>query len=221
MGADALSPSHASPSTGAELQAMRRLRAVLQRSSKGLGLAASFVRVFSASKDRGEREAVRRVLLGTPVEKAFAAMSRRGGSPADLLRFVTTLATVSSAEASRGAERLSSMFDRWTLLRERRAMERKVMAFRGTVIAAVSGVVVGMISSLAPVVSNFQVTLAATPQPASGFSPYEGAVFLVPSALCLGVFLSPDRPYVNLALSLASFVGVVYLLGPMASFGLG
>lgn len=205
----------------AELDLMRSIRSVLKRSSLGLGLGASFVRVFASSEKAREREAVRRVLLGVPVEKALAGLAGEGSSSGELLRFVVMLARVSSSEASRGAEKLSSMFDRWTMLRERRAVERRVMAFRGTIVSAVCGVVVGMLSTLAPVLSGFQLTLGATfPQP-TAFSPYEGAVFLLPSALALGTFLSPQRPYVDVLVSLAAFAGVAYLLGPMASFSLG
>jgi hypothetical protein len=212
---------HRSATTAAELDVMRRLRTVLKRSSRGLGLAAAFVGVFSGSKDGAERDAVKRILLGTPVERALAGLMKDSGSSGELLRFIATLARVSSAEASRGAEKLSAMFDRWTLLKEKRTMERKVMAFRGLIVSVVAGVVVGMLSTLAPVISSFQITLEAAPQAASTFSPYEGAVFLLPSAVCLGLFLSPQRPYVNVAISLLAFGGVVYFLGPLASFSLG
>jgi hypothetical protein len=198
---------------------MRRLRMVLKRSSGGLGLAAAFVGVFSVSKDSAERDAVKRILLGMPVEGALAGLMGSGSS-GELLRFIATLARVSSAEASRGAEKLSSMFDRWTLLKEKRAMEKRVMAFRGLIVSVVAGVVVGMLSTLAPVISTFQITLGTAPQAPSTLSPYEGAVFLLPAALCLGLFLSP-KPYVNVAVSLLAFVGVVYFLGPFASFRLG
>jgi len=80
---------------------------------------------------------------------------------------------------------------------------------------------VGMLSSLAPVISNFQISLGTAPRAASGFSPYEGAVFLLPSALCLGLFLSPHRPYLNVLVSLAAFAGVVYFFGPFASLSVG
>jgi len=201
---------------------MRRLRAVLKRSSRGLGLAAAFVGVFSGSKEQAEREAVKRILLGTPVERAFAGLIREESSSGELLRFISAIARVSSLEASRGAEKLSSMFDRWTLLKERREMEKKVMAFRGMIVSVVAGVVVGMLASLAPVISGFQISLGTTPpQPPTGFSPYEGAIFLLPSALCLGLFLSPRRPYLNVVVSLTAFAGVVYFMGPLASFSLG
>jgi len=216
-----LSSPRASATTAAELDVMRRLRTVLKRSSRGLGLAAAFVGVFSGSKDGAEREAVKRILLGTPVDRAFAGLMKDPGSSGELLRFIATLARISSLEASKGAEKLSSMFDRWTLLKEKREMEKKVMAFRGLIVSVVAGVVVGMLSTLAPVISSFQITLGTAPHTATGFSPYEGVVFLLPSALCLGLFLSPHRPYVNVAVSLAAFAGVVYFLGPLASFGLG
>ena len=218
---EGLSAPAASATTAEELELMRRLRTVLKRSSRGLGLAAAFVGVFSGSKDGAERDAVKRILLGTPVEMAFAGLVKDSGSSGELLQFIATLAKVSAAEASRGAEKLSSMFDRWTLLKEKRAMEKKVMAFRGLIVSLVAGVVVGMLSTLAPVISTFQITLGTAPQAASGFSPYEGVVFLLPSALCLGLFLSPRRPYVNVAVSLVAFAGVVHFLGPLASFSLG
>jgi hypothetical protein len=214
-------PKESTKSTASELEVMRRLRAVLKQSSRGLGLAASFVGIFSSSKDPAERDAVRRILLGTPVEMAFASLVSETSSSGELLRFLSTLARISSLEASRGAEKLSSMFDRWTLIKEKRAMEKKVMAFRGLIVSVVAGVVVGMLSTLAPVISNFQITLGTAPPAPSGFSPYEGAVFLLPSALCLGLFLSPQRPYLNVAVSLVAFTGVVYFLGPLASFGIG
>jgi len=219
-GSTALSPPR-SATTAAELEVMRRLRAVLRRSSRGQGLAASFVGVFSGSKDEGERDAVKKILLGTPIESAFAGLMKEARSSGELLRFIAVVARISSSEASRGAERLSSMFDRWTMLRERRAMEKKVMAFRGLIVSVVAGVVVGMLSTLAPVISSFQITLGASTQATSGFSPYDGAAFLLPSALCLGLYLSPQRPYVNVLVSLAAFLGVVYFLGPLASFSIG
>lgn len=210
-----------SPASGriGEFEVMRKLRAVLKRSSSGLGLAAAFVGVFSSSKVPHERDAVRRVLLGTPVDTAFACVTQGEGSSSELLRFVSKLASVSSSEASRSAEKLSSMFDKWTLLKEKSEMEKKVMAFRGTIVSVVAGVVVGMLATIAPAIANFQVSLT-TPQPLSSFSPYEGAIFLLPSGICLGLFLSPRRPYVNALLSLASFAGVVYFLGPLANFSL-
>lgn len=208
-------------STASELEVMRKLRAVLRRSSKGLGFSASFVGVFSSSKDGRDREAVKRILLGTPVRTAFQGLAAETGSSSELMLFMASLARISSLEASRGAEKLSSMFDRWTLLKEKKAMERRVMAFRGIIVSTVAGIVVGMLSALAPVISGFQITLGTAPHAAVGLSPWEGAAFLVPSALCLGLFLSPRRPYVNVAMSLVAFAGVVYFLGPLASFSLG
>jgi len=204
-----------------ELETMRHLRAVLKRASKGLGFAASFVKVFAGSGGRSERAAVRRILLGTPVQAAFSGLAAGDDLSSELLRFIAALAKVSSSEASRGAERLSSMFDRWTFLKERRAMEGKVMAFRGLIVSVVSGVVVGMLASLAPIISGFQIALGSPPQPLTGFSPYEGAVFLLPSSLCLGLFLSPERAYLNAAVSLLAFVAVVSLMAPLAWFSLG
>jgi hypothetical protein len=209
------------PAAAEELEVIRKLRAVLKRSSLGLGLAASFVEVFSGSKDAAQREAVKRIMLGEPAETAFRSMTSENGSSRELLRFIGALARIDSSEASRSAGKLSSMFDRWTLLKEKRSMERKVMQFRGFIVSTVAGVVVGMLSTLAPVISNFQVSLGTSPQPPPGFSPYEGAAFLLPSAIALGFFLSPRRPYLNVAVSLMAFAGVVYFLGPFASFSIG
>jgi hypothetical protein len=220
-GVSGLKSASTSGTTAAELRVMRRLRAVLKRSSSGLGLAASFVGVFQRSKDDRERDAVKRILLGTPVAMAFASLVRGSGSSGELLLFISSLARISSSEASRGAQKLSAMFDRWTLLKEKREMERKVMAFRGMIVSVVAGVVVGMLSTIAPALANFRISLGTVPPPvASGFSPYEGALFLLPSALCLGLFLSPGRPYLNVVVALLAFAGVVYFLGPLMSFSL-
>jgi hypothetical protein len=217
-----LTPKRGALGTGEELELIRRLRAVLKRTSGGMGVAAAFVGVFSGPRNTREREAVRRILLGTPVEAASTSLTRRSGPSGELLGFIATMSRFSSAEAGKGAEKLATMFDRWTLLKEKQAAEEKVMAFRGLVISVVAGVVVGMLGSLAPVLSTFQISLGAAtaPQPV-GFSPYEGAIFLVPSAVCLGSFLSKRRPYVNVLVALAAFAGVVYLMGPMTSFTLG
>jgi hypothetical protein len=205
---------------GEELETMRRLRAVLRRSSRGLGIAGSFVTVFARSKERRERGAVRRILLGTPVGLSFSGLVSDRGPTGDLLKFIAAQSKVSALEASRRAEKLSALFERWTLLKEKRVMERKVMEFRGLVISTVAGVVVGMLSSLAPLISSFQLSFGSAPHVVSGFVPYEGAVFLVPSALCLGLFFTSRRPYLFVLLSLAAFLGVVFFFGPMASVGL-
>jgi hypothetical protein len=199
---------------------MRRLRAVFKRSSQGSGIAASFVTIFSHSRHPRERESVRRILLGSPVGPAFAGLMSEAGAASDLLKFIAAQSKMSASEASHGAERLSSLFERWASLNEKRDLEKKVMEFRGLVICTVAGVVVGMLSSLAPLVSNFKLSFGATAQVASGFVPYEGAVFLIPSALCLGFFFSSRRPYLFVGLSLAAFLGVVYFFGPTASVGL-
>ena len=88
--------------TGAkELAAMRRLRTALKRSSKGQGLAAALVAVFVESKDKGERDAARRILLGSPVDMAVSGLAGEGSPAGELLRFVSILARTSSTEASR------------------------------------------------------------------------------------------------------------------------
>jgi hypothetical protein len=215
----------ASPSAPSELEVMRKLRRVLKRSSAGLGLAGSLVSVFHSSRERTEREAVRRILLGMPVEEALQGFVSGSTSSSELVRFIAALARFNSLEASKGAQRLSAMFDRWTLLKEKRTMEMKVMSFRGTIVSAVAGVVVGMLSTLGPVISSFHISLSATaaaqPPPTVFSTPYEGGFFLLPSAICLGMYLSPERPYLNVIVSLLAFAGVVYFLGPLASFSLG
>lgn len=199
------------------------LRTVLRRSSKGLGVAASFVGAFVVSKDKKAMEAVRRTLLGTPLEQSMAGLAAEWGEAGDLLKFVVTQSRVNAVEASKSAERLSTLFERWAHLKEKRAMEMKVMEFRGLIVSTVAGVVVGMLSSLAPFVASFQVTLTGTgtgTSPALGFSPYEGGIFLLPSAVFLGLYLSPGRPYLHVLLSLAAFLVVTYFLGPLTTFSL-
>ena len=197
------------------------LRTVLRRSARGMGVAASFVGAFLESEDEKARDAVRRTLLGTPLEQSIGGLAADWGEAGDLLRFVVTQSRVDAVEASRSAERLSALFERWAHLKERRAMEMKVMEFRGLIVSAVAGVVVGMLSTLAPFVASFQATLTLTGAvPTPSYSPYEGGLFLLPSAVFLGLYLSPRRPYLHVALSLAAFGAVTYFLGPLTEFGL-
>ena len=195
------------------------LRTVLKRSSRGLGVAASFVGVFHASRDRHVRRAVRRTLLGAPLERSLDGLIAEWGEAGELLRFVVRQSRVSAVEASKSAERLSTLFERWALLKQKREMEMKVMEFRGLIVSTVAGVVVGMLSSLAPFLTSFQTTITGAPAAASGFSPYEGGLFLIPSAVFLGFFLSPGRPYLHLGLSLAAFLAVTYFMGPLTETG--
>ena len=210
----------ATQGTSRELETIRRLRLALKKSSQGAGLSAALVGALSGSRRHEEQSAVKKVLLGTPVEASLAGLID-GAPSGELLRFIATLSRFSSSDASKAAEKLSSTFDRWTLLKEKHAMEKKVMAFRGLIVSAVAGVVVGMISSLAPVISGFQLTLGESAKAVAGYSPFEGAVFLVPSSACLGLFLTPSRPYINVAVSLLAFVGAVSFIAPLATFSLG
>ncbi len=200
-----------------QLEMIRCVRTALRRSSWGLGVAASLVAALAQKRDRRVRGAVRSVLLGVPIERAFSKLMSSQETGGELLSFLVTQAKMDSALAARDAAQLSSLFERWAILRERREMEERVMGFRGAVVSVVAGVVVGMISCLAPLLSSFQSAFSAAAD-APSFSPYEGVVLLLPAAISLGFYLSPRRPYLDCALSATSFFLVVYFLSPLTSF---
>jgi hypothetical protein len=200
---------------------MGRLRQVLRLSSHGKGVAASVVETFRGSDRKGEREMVRSIMLGHTVREAMRSLeSDRKGADAytrDLMLYVVEQAKVDAAEASRRADKLTTLFEHWIWMKRERAMEQKVMETRSIMVSAILGGVTAMVSSLAPVLTTFQLSLDET-QPlasASAYSPYWGILFVLPAASFLGVFFSRRRAYLNVLAAGLAYLVVTYFFGPL------
>src|SRR5215467_13474776 len=103
-----------------ELDRIERLKIALRHATQGRGVGAAVVEVFRGSRDREEREAARRILLGISVRDSVAPMTESGEPGFDLLRYVVSKARVNSIEAGKKAEKLSAYFERWAEMKHKR-----------------------------------------------------------------------------------------------------
>ena len=204
-----------------DLSLMGKLRQVLRLSSHGKGVAAAIVETFSQSDRKNEKTMVRSILLGHPVRLAMRALDRdRKGSnryTSDLMLYVVEQAKVDAVEASKRAEKLTTLFEHWIWMTRERAMEQKVLETRSIMVSAILGGVTAMISALAPVLTSFQLSLTApqTVQPTPAYSAYLGILFVLPAASFLGIFFSKRRAYLNVLVATLAYVAVTYFFGPL------
>jgi hypothetical protein len=195
---------------------MDRIRQVMRQSSKGKGLAASMVSTFGRSKDEREVAVVRAILLGTPVAEAIRGMVKTNDETGDLLRFLVEQARIDALEASRHADSLGTLFERWVRSKQERLIEQRIMETRSLMVSAILGAVTAMVAALAPVLSSFQLSLTAPAQQAlAPYTLYIGILLVVPGAFFLGQFFSAKRAVLNLAVSLAAYLLVVYFFSPL------
>jgi len=198
-----------------ELARMSRLRQVLRLSAQGKGIAASLVETFSGSGADEERELVRQILLGVPVERAVANLASESDQSHDVLLYVVNQAKVNAVEASKRADRLTTLFEHWVWMKKQRMVDQKIMETRSIMVSVILGAVTAMISTLAPVLASFQLTLGS--QPPSPAPSYLGILFVIPASSFLGFFFSPKRAYVNLIVSVAAYLIVTYLFAPLVA----
>ncbi|MDG6926237.1 MAG: hypothetical protein JRN09_06750 [Nitrososphaerota archaeon] len=200
----------------AELRRMDRLRQVMRLSARGKGMAASIVETFRDSPAWREREAVRSILLGRSVEESTRLMTGAKGHGDELLSFLVEQAKLDAPEASRRAEKLSALFERWVRAEQERLVDRRIMETRSLMVSAVVGGVTAMVASLAPVLSSFQLALTQQVPPPPSVQ-YLGILFVIPSSFFLGLFFSPMRAVLNLAVATAAFALTVYLFAPLVA----
>lgn len=192
---------------------MGKLRQVLRLASQGKGIAASIVETFRMSRAVGETEMVRRILLGNPVDAAVKEVISGSDRTREILLYVVNQAKVDAVEASKRADRLTTLFEHWIWMKQQRVVEQKIMETRSIMVSAILGGVTAMISALAPVLASFQLTLGTQPPPAA--PSYLGVLFVVPAAAFLGFFFSPRRAYLNLIVATAAYALVAYYFTPL------
>lgn len=198
-----------------DIARMGKLRQVLRLCAQGKGIASAIVEAFGSSLADAEREMVRRILLGMPAEQATASLITARDASWEVLLYLVKQSKVDAVEASRRADRLSSLFERWAWRRRQRLVEEHIMETRSIMVSAVLGGVTAMISAVAPVLASFQLTLGAPPPVPT--PSYLGVLFVVPAASFLGYFFSPRRAYVNLAVSVAAYALAAYFFAPLLS----
>jgi hypothetical protein len=201
-----------------EAERIETVARVLRLSAKGGGVAASAIEVFGRSPEPDELDAARKILLGVPLDGAFSALTAGRGAAGSLLRFLVAQAKINAPEASKRGEKISVLFGRWVRMNERRTMEQKVVAFRSLLVSGVLGGVCAIVSSLAPVLASFQVSLSPQPAPL-WYLPFAGLLFAVPSSGLLGVFVSRRRAYLNVLVCTIAYLVALSLFGPIAPVG--
>ncbi|MDA4114384.1 MAG: ATP-dependent Clp protease proteolytic subunit [Thaumarchaeota archaeon] len=197
-----------------ELARMGKLRQVLRLSAHGKGIAASIVETFGESGIEEEREMVRHILLGNPVEQSVANLLSRNDPSRDILLYVVNQAKVDAVEASKRADKLTSLFEHWVWMKKQRIVEQRIMETRSIMVSTILGGVTAMISALAPVLASFQLSLTAAPPPAPMPS-YLGILFVLPAASFLGIFFSPKRAYLNVIVATGAYLMVTYFFAPL------
>jgi hypothetical protein len=202
--------------SSAELRRMDRLRQVMRLSARGKGMAASIVETFRDSGVRRETEAVRSILLGMSVDESARMLTGSGDHSNELLAYLVEQAKVDALEASRRAERLAVLFERWVRAKQDRLVDRRIMETRSLMVSGIVGGVTAMVASLAPVLSSFQLTFnQQAPPPA--FTQYLGILFVLPSSFFLGLFFSSRRAVLNVVVATAAFALTVYLFSPLVT----
>lgn len=204
-----------------ELARMDRLRAVMKLSSRGRGMGASLVETFGESDSEEEQKVVRSILLGHPVDESTAELLKTGGHARDLLSFLVQQAKINASEASRRADRLASLFEHWVRAQQARIVDQRILETRSIMVSAILGGVTAMVATIAPVLSSFQLTLSAdgtaalAAGTAIGYAQYLGLFFVVPGSFFLGLFFSPRRALLNVAISCTAYLFAAYLFAPL------
>lgn len=201
----------------AELARMERLRQVMRLSASGKGVASAVVETLRASSREDDAAVVRSILLGRPVEEAVRPLLSVKDHSSDLVAFLVEQAKLDAPEASRRAETLRALFERWVRAKQSRLTDQRIMETRSLMVSAILGGVTAMVSAIAPVLSSFQLSLTEAPSTAAPPSPYLGLLFVMPGAFFLGLFFRPRRAALNLAVSVCAYVVVAYLFSPLVS----
>jgi len=200
--------------SSAELRRMDKLRQVMRLSARGKGMAASIVETFKASQIPAEVRAVRSILLGKTIEESVRSTISGNDHSRDLLLYLVAQAKMDAPEASRRADKLAVLFEHWVRAKQDRLVEQRIMETRSIMVSAILGGVTAMVASLAPVLTTFQLTLTQ-PQTSPSYSPYLGLLFVIPGAFFLGMFFSSRRALLNVAISGAAYMLVVYFFAPL------
>jgi hypothetical protein len=196
-----------------ELARIGKLRRVLRLSSHGKGVAASIVESFQESRVQEEKEMVRQILLGAPAEMAVSGLVSNDDPSRDVLTYLVDQAKVNAVEASKRADRLTYLFERWLWKKQERLVDKRIMETRSLLVSAILGAVTAMVSVLAPVLASFQLALGTPPSQAA--PTYLGVLFVIPASSFLGYFFSTRRALLNVGLSLLAYALVTYLFAPL------
>ena len=136
--------------SGPELGRLGKLRRVLRLSAQGKGIAASIVESFRESRTGEESEMVRQILLGNSVEQSVDGLISKDDHSREILLYVVSQAKVNAVEASRRADKLTTLFEHWVWMKQERIVEQRIMEMRSIMVSCILGGVTAMISPSPP-----------------------------------------------------------------------
>jgi len=158
----------------------------------------------------------RTTLLGYPPRESMRQLVREGQETGMLASLVVNGSRGDARLVGRKGERLSLTLERWIKAREERRMEQKVLRFRGLIVSGVLGAVLGMVSSVGPLVGGLSFT--ATPPPVDPvYIEVAAAAMACLSSAMLGLFMSGRGFLINVAAAFAVFSLVVVAVSPLTS----
>ncbi len=199
-----------------DLSVLLTMRKVLAEVGSGAGVAAAVVREFSGAQG-SLREVARETLLGHPPQETMPSLLAGEGAELAILASLLAEGSKGDAEAagSRG-EWLSLDLEGWVKAREARAMEQKVMRFRGVIVSAVLGAVLGMVSTIAPAVGSFGFPSSAGGVDIGSLKAAAGVMGVLSSAM-LGLFMSGRGLVANVLVTVVAFGLVSLAVQPLAT----
>jgi hypothetical protein len=198
------------------LRVLLLLRKVLMEVGSGRGVAGALVTVFRRTES-GLNGVARATLLGYPPAESMRLLVHDEGPEVGMLASLVVNGARGDAKlVGRRGERLSLTLESWIKGREARRMEQKVIRFRGLIVSGVLGAVLGMLSSVGPLVGGLSFT---TPLPPTDpiFVEAAAAAMACMSSAMLGLFMSGRGFLVNVASTLAVFALVTVAVSPLTS----
>ena len=184
-------------------------------------MSGSLVKVLRGTDAPG-RETARLLLLGNPIPAAVRPMVEGSGAEVAMLASLIVASPGSSAPVvGRSGGATARTLERWVKARENRALERKVIRFRGLVTSGVLGAVTAMVAALGPLVGSLSFVGGAVAGP--GALGIGAAAMAAVSSGMLGLYTSGRSLYANVAVTLAVFAlvwGAASPLGGASAVGL-
>jgi len=184
--------------------------------ANGRGVSGSLVATFRRAGE-GLGGVARASLLGyPPAESLWDVVHGEGHEAGMLASLVVNGARGDARLVGRKGERLSLTLEGWIKAREGRRMEQKVLRFRGLVVSGVLGAVLGMVSSVGPLVGGLNFTTPLPPVDPAYIEAAAAAMACLSSGM-LGIYMSGRGFLVNVAATLAVFALVTLAVSPLTS----
>jgi hypothetical protein len=170
---------------------------------------------MATSNEADEREGARLILLGVSPEQALKRfLYHVRDESSEILGFLLHQSKFDLGGSGARADRLAPLLERWAELRQKHAMEQRVLETRIKIVSAVLGAVMAFFSALLPFVSSFNL-LDYKPQ-ASSMLPLFSFDLAVISSTYLASSLNKRNIVLIPILTSVVYAVVYYLVAPLS-----